>query len=98
MELLLLQIVLLEVVIMITNAILSFFSSIAGFILSPLTVLDVVVDLVTSIPIVTKFIMFVSYIIPWNNLVPLILIVFALLGFRIIIALIKFVITFIPFF
>ena len=81
---------------MITNAILSFFSSIAGFILSPLTVLDVVVDLITSIPIVTKFIMFVSYIIPWNNLVPLMFIVFSLLGFRILIALIKFVWHFLP--
>lgn len=81
---------------MITNAILSFFSSIAGFILSPLTVLDFVVDLVTSVPVVTKFIMFVAYIIPWHNLLPLFLAIFALLGFRIAVALIKFIITFIP--
>lgn len=83
---------------MISNAILSFFSSVAGFVLSPLTVLDVVVDLVTSIPIVTKFILFVVYVIPWSNLVPLLIIIMSLLGIRIVIALIKFIMEFIPLF
>lgn len=81
---------------MITDAILSFFTNIASSILSPLYIVDVVVDLVTSIPIVTKFILFVAYVIPWNNLVPLLIIVMSLLGLRIIIALIKFIWHFIP--
>lgn len=83
---------------MISNAILSFFSSIASFVLSPLAVLDVVVDLVTSIPIVTKFILFVVYVIPWSNLLPLLIIIISLLGLRIAVALIRFIFTFIPFF
>lgn len=83
---------------MITDAILNFFTSIASSVLSPLGIIDVAVDLITSIPIVTKFIMFVAYVIPWNNLVPLFFIVMTLLGIRIIIALIKFVWHFIPIF
>lgn len=83
---------------MITDAILNFFTSIATSVLSPLGIIDVAVDLITSIPIVTKFIMFVAYVIPWNNLVPLFFIVMTLLGIRIIIALIKFVWHFIPIF
>lgn len=81
---------------MITNAILSFFSSVAVFVLSPLTVVDVVVDLVTSIPIVMKFIVFVAYVIPWNNLLPIFIAIFSILGLRIIIALINFVWHFVP--
>lgn len=82
---------------MITDAILSFLTAISSSILSPLVVVDVVVDLVTSIPVVTKFIMFVAYVIPWNNLVPIFVIVMALLGLRIMIALLKFIKGFIPF-
>lgn len=81
---------------MITDAILNFFSVLANTILSPLSIIDIGVDLVTSIPVVTKFILFVAYVVPWDNLVPLFVIVFALIGFRIGIALVKFVITFIP--
>lgn len=81
---------------MITDAILNFFSVLANTILSPLSIIDIGVDLVTSIPVVTKFILFVAYVVPWDNLVPLFVIVFGLIGFRIGIALVKFVIAFIP--
>ena len=76
---------------MITDAILSFLTSISSSILSPLFIIDVAVDLVTSIPIVTKFILFVVYVIPWSNLLPLLLIIISLLGFRIIIAIVRFI-------
>ena len=81
---------------MITDAILNFFAILANTILSPLSIIDVTVDLVTSIPVVTKFILFVAYVIPWDNLVPLFVIIFALIGFRIGIALVRFIISFIP--
>lgn len=81
---------------MITNAILNFLTSISSGLLSPLAIVDVVVDLVTSIPVVTKFIMFVAYVIPWQNLVPLFIIVLSLIGLRIGIAIIKFVLSLIP--
>lgn len=83
---------------MITDAILSFLTALSSTVLSPLMIVDVAVDLVTSIPVVTKFIMFVSYVIPWSNLVPLLVIVISLLGLRIIIALVKFVLGLLPFF
>ena len=83
---------------MITDAILSFFTSLSSGILSPLIVVDVAVDLLTSIPVVTKFIMFVAYVIPWSNLVPLFVIIMAFLFLRIMIALINFILGFVPFF
>ena len=76
---------------MITDAILSFLTSISSSILSPLFIIDVAVDLVTSIPVVTKFILFVVYVIPWSNLLPLLLIIISLLGFRIIMAIVRFI-------
>lgn len=82
---------------MITDAILNFLTSLASGVLSPLTIIDVAVDLVTSIPVVARFIMFVSYVIPWSNLVPLLVMVLALLGFRIIVALIRFIFYLLPF-
>ena len=81
---------------MITDAILSFLTTLASGVLSPLTIIDVAVDLVSSIPVVTKFIMFVSYVIPWSNFVPLLVMVLALLGFRIAIAVIRFIFTLLP--
>ena len=81
---------------MITNAILSFFNGAVGILLAPLTIVDVVIDIATSIPIVTNFITFVVYIIPWTNLVPLLVISFSLLGLRIGIAVVKFIKGFIP--
>ena len=81
---------------MITDAILSFLTSIATGILSPLVIIDVAVDLVTSIPVVSKFIMFVAYVIPWQNLVPLLIIILALIGFRIAMSVIRFVISLLP--
>ena len=81
---------------MITDAILSFFNGAVGFLLAPLTVVDVVVDIATSIPIVTNFITFVAYVIPWTNLVPLLIITFSLLGLRIGIAVVKFILGLIP--
>ncbi len=83
---------------MITDAILNFFAVLANTILSPLSIIDVGVDLITSIPVVTKFILFVAYVIPWDNLVPLFAIVLALIGLRIGISLVKFIITFVPWF
>lgn len=81
---------------MITDAILSFLTTISSSVLSPLYIIDIAVDLVTSIPVVTKFIMFIAYVIPWQNLVPLFVIIMALLTLRIGIAVVRFVMTLIP--
>lgn len=83
---------------MITDAILSFLTTISSSVLSPLYIIDVAVDLATSIPVVIKFIMFIAYVIPWQNLVPLFIIILSLLGFRILISLTKFIFSLIPLF
>ena len=74
---------------MIIDAILGLISIIAGVLLMPLEVFNVVIDIASSIPVVAKFLMFVAYVIPWSNLVPIFAIVVAIMSFRVIIALIK---------
>ena len=81
---------------MITDAILSFFTNISGILLTPLTIVNVAVDLVTSIPVVGKFLTIVAYVIPWNNLVPLFVIIFAMLFLRIAIAILRFIMSLLP--
>lgn len=81
---------------MITDGLLSFLTSIASGLLAPLGVVDIAVDIVTSIPVVSKFVMFVVYVIPWSNLVPLFVIIFAIMGIRIGVALIRFLLELIP--
>lgn len=81
---------------MITDAILSFFTNISGILLTPLTIVNVAVDLVTSIPVVGKFLTIVAYVIPWDNLVPLFVIIFAMLFLRIAIAILRFIMSLLP--
>lgn len=81
---------------MITDAILSFFTNISGILLAPLSIVNVAVDLVTSIPVVGKFLTIVAYVIPWDNLVPLFVIIFAMLFLRIAIAILRFIMSLLP--
>lgn len=82
---------------MITNAILSVFQVVLNIILLPLTVINIGIDFVSSIPVVTQFLQIVAYMLPFSNLLPLIILVIMLLILRVGIALIKFMIEFIPF-
>lgn len=82
---------------MITDLILLVFQGVLNIVLAPLTVLNIAVDFVGSIPVVTQFLQVVAYMIPFDNLLPLIVLVIASIVFRIGIALVKFIIEFIPF-
>ena len=64
--------------------------------LSPLTVINIAIDFIGSIPVVMSFIQVVAYVIPWSNILPVILLIFAIFVFRIIIALVNFILKFIP--
>ena len=64
---------------MIADLILQFFTGISGLVLAPLTVVNIAVDVVTSIPVVLKFLTIVAYVVPWNNLIPIFVIIFGLL-------------------
>ena len=82
---------------MIVDGILLVFQGLVNLILAPLSVINIGVDLVSSIPYVTQFLQIVVYVLPWSNLMPLITLIIALSLFRIAVALVKLVVEFIPF-
>ncbi len=81
---------------MITNGILLIFQNFLNIILLPLTVFNVVIDIASSIPFIAQFLQVVAYIVPWSNILPIILIMFSMFSFRIGMALIKLIIYIIP--
>lgn len=82
---------------MITNAVLGVLSNVVAFLLSPLQAFDFVLDLADKIPVVTNFLKLGIYILPWDSLVPLFVIVAGLGLFRLVIAIIKTIMNVIPF-
>lgn len=82
---------------MIIDGILLVIKIVVEIILSPLTVLNIAIDFVGSIPVVMSFVQIVAYVIPWSNILPIILLIFAIFVFRIIVALINLVLKFVPF-
>lgn len=81
---------------MITNAILLVFQGVLNVLLTPLSVFNIGVDFVSSIPIISSFIKIIAYVLPWSNLTPLISLTVGLFTFRITLALIRLVKGFIP--
>lgn len=82
---------------MIGDLILIVFQGILNVLLLPVTVFNIAVDFVSSIPVVVDFLQIAAYILPWSNILPLILLVIALSGFRITLSLVKTFLSFIPF-
>ena len=80
-----------------SDLILIVFQGILNVLLLPLTVFNIAVDFVSSIPVVVDFLQIAAYILPWSNILPLILLVIALSGFRITLSLVKTFLSFIPF-
>lgn len=83
---------------MIVDLILLLVQGILNVLLLPLTVFNIAVDLVSSLPVTTEFLQVAAYMIPWSNILPLILLVITILLFRAAVALIKIVWKFIPIF
>lgn len=81
---------------MITNAILLVFQGILNILLLPLSALNVAIDFISSIPIVTQFLQVIAYVLPWDNLVPLIIFTITMFTFRAVLSLIKLIWHFIP--
>lgn len=82
---------------MIVDLILLLVQGILNVLLLPLTVINIAVDLVSSIPVTTEFLQVAAYMIPWSNILPLILLVTGIFIFRAGLALVKIVWKFIPF-
>lgn len=83
---------------MILDGVLLVFQGVLNILLSPLTAINIGIDFIASIPIVTQFLQLIAYVLPWGNLLPIFIFVIALFVFRIGIALVKLVIQFIPIF
>lgn len=82
---------------MIIDLILILFQGILNVLLLPLNVINISVDFASAIPIVTDFLKIVAYILPWSNILPLILLVISISGFKVTLSLVKTVLKFIPF-
>ena len=82
---------------MLIDIILTLLAGILNLLLSPLEVVNIAIDFVSSIPILTSFLQVVAYLLPWSNLLPLFVIVIAILNFKLIISFITAVWRLIPF-
>lgn len=71
---------------MIVEGILFVLGSFCGVLLSPLNLIPLSFDLVESMPIVMDFLKLIIYVLPWQNLIPLIGVVFAVGLFKLIVA------------
>lgn len=74
---------------MILDAILLVFQGFLNILLAPLAVINIGIDIIGSIPIVTQFLQLVAYVLPWSNLLPVFILVIGLISFRIALALIR---------
>lgn len=82
---------------MIVDSILLLIQGILNVLLAPLTVFNIAIDFVSSIPVITSFLQVVAYVIPWDNILPLIILTFAIILFRTTFSIIKTVWNFVPF-
>lgn len=57
--------------------------------LLPLTVINVAVDFISGIPVFVSFLQVVAYILPWSNILPLIILTLSLVLLRIGISVVK---------
>lgn len=66
--------------------------------LSPLTILNIAIDFIASVPVITSFLQIIAYVLPWVNILPLIGLLVAIFTFRIVLSVIRVIWSFIPFF
>ena len=60
-----------------------------SILLLPLTVVNIVIDFVSGITVFVSFLQVIAYILPWSNILPLIVLTIGLIGLRIGIAIVK---------
>lgn len=68
-----------------------------SILLLPLTVVNIVIDFVSGITIFVSFLQVIAYILPWSNILPLIVLTIGLIGLRIGIAIVKTIWDLLPF-
>ena len=63
---------------MISNAILLVFNGLLSVILAPIQAINITINIISSIPIVQRFVQVIAYLLPMNNLKPMIFIIISL--------------------
>ena len=81
---------------MILNAILFILQGILSLLLAPLSILNIGIEFVVTIPIISNFIGVVAFVLPWEHLTPLITVVIGIFLFRASFSVIKTIWHFIP--
>lgn len=71
---------------MILNGILLIFQGLLELLFVPISLLNITIDFVSSIPVVASFLQISAYLLPWSNIMPVILLTIAMFLFRIAIA------------
>lgn len=74
---------------MIIDMILFVLQGVCNIVLSPLTVLNIGVNFIDKIPIISDFVSVIAYILPWGALLPLFTLIVGIFIFRITVSLIK---------
>lgn len=74
---------------MIINSFLIILKGVVNILLAPLIPLNWAVNTVFSISVISDFINIVAFVLPWSNLVPIIVFIIAMFAFRIVVSLIK---------
>ena len=82
---------------MIINLFLLVLQGALSILLLPLTVVNIVIDFVSGITIFVSFLQVIAYILPWSNILPLIVLTIGLIGLRIGIAIVKTIWDLLPF-
>ena len=82
---------------MITNAILLVLQGALSVILLPFTAINIAIDFISGIPVFVSFLQVVAYLMPWSNILPIIVLNVAIVVFKIAVTLIKTVWAVIPF-
>lgn len=63
---------------MIANAILLIFNGLLSVLLAPLQVVNITINIISSIPVLQRFVQVIAYLLPMNNLKPMIAIIISL--------------------
>lgn len=82
---------------MIIDMFLLVLQGVLNILLLPLTVINIGIDFIASIPVIGEFLQVIAYILPWSNLLPLIGLIVGLFGFRIAVSLVRTGLDVIPF-
>ncbi len=82
---------------MISNAILLMLSAVVNALLLPLQVINIVVDFSTANQIVYGFLSVIYYLLPWDLLSPIFILIFAIFSFRIVVSVIMAIWRLLPF-